>query len=1101
MDTNNTHHQIPLFVGGPIEEPGELALIARLRRDLAKLGVKAVLYANFVASGRKGQRQIDLFVRTEHRLAHVETKDLDPSMPVRGPVNGPWSQVAHDGPERRHDGNYHQQALDGTFAIGDQMKKLARRELVPDAGHFPKTIDTNLCIWERIPDGSTIEKRDHVTVCGYHELLERLQRPGPTPPWDESDWETWARTLNLYQFDEDWATENQRLLHLAHVDEYRSHLSKAVAEDLDELVVVPHVSRGLDEDARPLLDQLDDRLLDGHVLGLRGPSGAGKTFHGQHVVHRHCAAGRLVIMARCADYESSLSRLLARSMAPYSARPWQELVRAAAAGGVGITMIVDALNDCPADRREQLLRELSAFRHRYHCGALLTSTEPFPTGPMSIADVAVQQPDDAARARILHVHGARTERLRDAFTTPYELAVAAVCEAELPESATTADLFDAYIRRFATEQQRRHLTAIAWFMHDRITPSISLLEVSAMLARGGVEPGEIDDLLTCQLVAVSGSRIRFSHETLQRYLAAEHLVRTSGSGDDLGRVLEAPANSALREFAVALELDVGRRWEAMARLGDARWYASALTGGFGENAAADADRRSRDVLRRAAAITSSADPTLDVDKVGWHATWSDVPELDAADVAILRAAGMALVSGWWAEEIVQLLDATDEQCRRAVHDLAAAGVGRAVSPVVQATYTQTAGQLTCLPASYLAHGPLWEFGPVFSDRGTDAVAKLLENAGKQSWGRYYVAASLLSPETTGDVNLLPDLLRRGWEAQGYHLRLQVLDAARRFVSTCTASVRDEVVTFLEGVEPSGNVFLDSDVVETLACYGAVESTVTVDDIHHAVDAVLALPPGEDASKLALGLFSSQFEPEDIVGPYSEAFVALDEDKLIDLLCRAVAGDPDMFTHNWAVERLARHLTSDNDEVAAAIAPFLRPPVMGNFMPSQAIETWWAALSGWAAAGLAYPDLEAETALDRAWVDVGAFLHALAQGADPSWPYALRDSKAETATVVTSLRWAPNRPRSMRTSSSALEFLFAAVPAELRALFEWVISHPTSIETPHPFMREEAVSFAITSLGTVGTVASVPPLEQYLPDPDLGAIAASAIASIRSRADG
>ena len=68
---------IRLFVGDPIEEPSERKLILRLRNDLERLGVRATLYANFVASLR-GSRQVDLLVRTEYRTAHVEIKGLHP---------------------------------------------------------------------------------------------------------------------------------------------------------------------------------------------------------------------------------------------------------------------------------------------------------------------------------------------------------------------------------------------------------------------------------------------------------------------------------------------------------------------------------------------------------------------------------------------------------------------------------------------------------------------------------------------------------------------------------------------------------------------------------------------------------------------------------------------------------------------------------------------------------------------------------------------------------------------------------------------------------------------------------------------------------------
>ena len=194
---NNT--TIQLFVGDPIGVSSEQELISRLRIDLQNLGVPATLYANFFPVAR-GSSQVDLLMCTAHRTAHVEIKGFSPDYPVRARPNGLWTQLMPDGTERPLDRNCGRQALNGTYAISDAMRDLARREAWAEPeGGFKRCIDTIVGMWPAIPAGSEIEVPRFVSVLGYSDLLERLAQPGPTVPWTEDQWETFVRKHNLYQ--------------------------------------------------------------------------------------------------------------------------------------------------------------------------------------------------------------------------------------------------------------------------------------------------------------------------------------------------------------------------------------------------------------------------------------------------------------------------------------------------------------------------------------------------------------------------------------------------------------------------------------------------------------------------------------------------------------------------------------------------------------------------------------------------------------------------------------------------------------------------------------------------------------------------------------
>ena len=149
--------EIKLFVGDPVTDPTEQKLIKRLCLDLERHDARGVLYANFFPKAKQ-TRQIDLLVRVETHTAHVEIKGYSADYPIRGRQNGPWIQIRPYGEERELGTNFGVQARNGTFAISDAMRSLARdgRVASPEDAFF-RHIDTIVGMWETVPEGSDIE--------------------------------------------------------------------------------------------------------------------------------------------------------------------------------------------------------------------------------------------------------------------------------------------------------------------------------------------------------------------------------------------------------------------------------------------------------------------------------------------------------------------------------------------------------------------------------------------------------------------------------------------------------------------------------------------------------------------------------------------------------------------------------------------------------------------------------------------------------------------------------------------------------------------------------------------------------------------------------
>ena len=131
-----------------------------------------------------------------------------------------------------------------------------------------------------------------------------------------------------------------------------------------------------------------------------------------------------------------------------------------------------------------------------------------------------------------------------------------------------------------------------------------------------------------------------------------------------------------------------------------------------------------------------------------------------------------------------------------------------------------------------------------------------------------------------------------WQAGGYHLRLKALDTVVRVGRRLDDQTRARLVEVLESFDVSSNIALSSLLVDALAACDAIEPMRTLDQIRGEIETVLAQPDNPDAWTLASGIYYSQFENNDIVGPYFEAVAELDDRRKLQLCVMAArAGVP------------------------------------------------------------------------------------------------------------------------------------------------------------------------------------------------------------------
>lgn len=1100
---NNTN--IRLFVGNPIEDPGEQAFISRLRRDLERLGVCATLYANFLPVARQ-LRQVDLLVRTAHRTAHVEIKSLRRDSPLRAELNGPWVQLLPDGTERSLDKNCGRQVLDGTFAISDAMQDMARSGAVAEPhGGFKRCIDSLVGIWEVIPDESDIQPPRYVEVLGYDDLLKRLTDPGPTVPWSEEEWDAFARSLGLFQPDADSEPERRRRNSLGMIGEYRLRARRSLADGLATFVdmgVADHDGGQADE------ADINRRLVGGAVLAVVGPSGYGKSFLAQHLAVRQCDDDCLAVWVRADEYQRGrLKELLARAMGPFSAHQWRALIQAAEESGTAITIVVDGLNECPNPARGQLLQQLRAFTLRHRASVLITSTaDDGLRNALNASILRVREPDEQARRSILTAHGAKhPERISEQFRTPYELKIAAECESELDENASVTELHAAYIRRFApTERIRAGLRSLASRMHEKLRSSLPLHEAGVILSSPdrSLVPDQADEVLGCRLLEIDRHRVRFRHDLIGQFFAAEEVVCSATSGENLGWLLGAPANTALTDTALSLEGDPTRVWEALRALASPELLFSALTAGYGPDVAEMAAQEIRDVIHRATAYTATTAATF-TSTGGLFGHWTTKRRWTEWERALMAAAGKGLTRGLFVDEVCRLIDRTDEVCLAQVRRLHTEGDRAAISRVVAATYALPAApdQGRGLPASYIVRAFGGRRARDWQPRGL--AGSLAAGAGAQSWGRLYLALLSTDFRDAMDQALFTSLLHGAWDAGGYHLQLEALEMAN-FFGGSNEPYRSEILSVLRSLE-SNNPILRGLLVEVLAHFGEIENQTTAEELRARIRTTIAHAEDIDHCCMASGMVACQFEDQSIVGPYFEAIEGLtcsEKARLFIMAIMAARGsDPTLSGPDGTLHQLADLVPTGDakiDNAAKSIfATFLDGPVEDAVAPQEAVNAWLMAIRGWAKFEAALPEATGLAPEQRNWRLVTSLLlcyerHDAAVDAEETWRALLLEPRETVLTLasldsVTGMSKVPGLGR-----------LVEDYPGPLRQLFRWTLDNPTEVPVDRLRRRTFADHFVIRMLGAVGDESTVACLRMLTKDPEAGRAAVAAIRQIHRR---
>ncbi|WP_294131712.1 NERD domain-containing protein [Sphingobium sp.] len=981
---------ISIFLGDPIENATETACLRRLLQDLQALDIDAVILANFTLGPKR--RQIDLVVATANTALVIEIKGYVHA--VHGGVNGPWELDAQNSARTRlGPTNPYQQALTNRYAVTDSMASLLG--LGSDA--TKKAVGGMLCLFPAPVPSSQIPQSDFkLEIGGYADLIGLLSkaRPGALPL---EAWRRLAQSADLSDASAAPPSEAE-----AAIAGYLGAFA-----DLADAAASPYIEPQFE--GAFTTDALAAQIAAGAQLQIVGPSGSGKSELLKALARSTTRSGNLPVMIRAGDFERRLAPLLQAAIARCSPSGSTELFKAAMRAGAEIIFFVDGLNECPADRRNDLIAALQAARINYGARIILAGQEPTSLPAMLTGDeIRLAQPDHAQARRLVAAHLGRP--LADHELGAVEIVAtahdAAILAAMLEMPAAIDGRFalyhgftDARLDVRGRQQMKRSLSALATTMRTGFVASMPRAAAERILNRDN----DVDAVIAREvgLVRIDANRLAFRHDLIADFFAADDVLRHAATPAELSALANRPINAELREFllggcATTAEIDA-----LIGPAPDSRLLRAALSGRASGKARAYVLGRMRDLIGKLKHRYGQISLSLPDGVTTARDLHSLIPSLpnDAngagIEKAYLHLIPFALGDGLMAD-LLDLFAAVDrrlvgeaQRLRDAHPDVRIAWRAAAYGTVYGMHHHSPGGR--DLQDLLNAIQNAW-FGE--QDGAPDLGLRDYLNAFEAlSPGQlFFLVSALHSANIEPLPYRFPEVLHHIWELRVYHLRLYICDIIRFRGSDLPPDQREAVRDALDGWLSNDNIVMNSILFDALEGVDGIETTLTLEAAVQEYEAMLALPESPEACSMAVSAVTRTYDHpfRDI---YWEAFYeVLPVEKRQALLLRGLRDEQ---RDAWFIDDILRAL---HRNPTAAAAPELQKlalrPIVEGHSHQHALHVYADAIALLAklAIPLAPPEPPPDDPARRAWYRAAPLIHAL--NSDP-----VRSSHAMAAEVA------------------------------------------------------------------------------------------------------
>ncbi len=1079
---------MPIFQGDPITNAAEAACVRSLKRDLSEAGIDAVILANLTIGPKR--RQIDLIVATEATAIVVEVKGYIHA--VHGAVDGPWALELDDGSRRELDAtNPYRQALENRFAVTDALRGAQGPDLKSAVGGM-------LCLYPSPPVGSGIPTGDFKAAIGsYSDLLALLRQPRPDAVSLER-WKAFARSLQLKDKSARPPTEAEQIV----ADYLAAH------QDLSRATLGPYIEPLFVEETTT--QGLATRCKNGEQFQIVGGSGSGKSELLKRLADACATCGNLPVFVRARDFDRDFGRLLRTATARCSNRSFPALAKAAADAGAEIILHVDALNECPAESRPDLIAALQATRVNYGVRVLLSGQQPVRLpATLSGATLALRQPDAAQAQRMVEAHIGRAMTTPETGTlelvaTAHDAAILAATLGQAKASDGRFALYHGFTQARLKVSRAQHaaqgLATLATAMRTGFVSAMP--KAAAARIVDAKESTAMEAACHAGLLWDEANRVGFRHDLIGDFFAAEALLRRAATPAELVVLASQPINAELREFVIggcATTLEIATLLE---RTPDSRMLESARSGRAGAKARDFVFDHMRDLIARLKERYAKVRLALPEDFESVRQLSSLTPNLrdadeDAPGDALYLKLIAASVGDGLLPDLLDLFAVVDrrliaeaERLRADHPDIRLAWRAAAFGTVYGMHHHPFGGR----HLQNLLHNIQNGFGRADSQDGVAGLGNILDRFEELSTGQVFLLVSILRRAHSTDLSSrFPELLRHIWRTQVYHLRLVVCDVIRFRGGELDEDDREAVCLSLNEFMSNKNPFLNSILIDALEGVDGIETDFSVGDAVEEYERMLEQPESAETQSLALsGLTSTYDHP--YRDTYWEAFYeALAPGKRQALLLRALRderGDP------WLIADVLRAMARAPDTAAEPeLQALAQVPKLKGGSHQYAVICFADAIRLLATLGLhlSPPDPPPSDLATRAWYRAAPLLYAL-NGEPSSSPPA--DAVADfvgcgTAEAFDVIQRLAREARNLGFYEHAKMAFDALWPEMVLGLVRQVLSPGYVARSVFPHfstsgsLDDEHVEAALQILARVGRTTDIALVQVWLGNPAHG----------------
>jgi hypothetical protein len=1130
---------IKIYIGRPVSGAEAHALI-RLHRDLNERGVDALLLVNFIS--RSKSRQIDCVAVTANQATLLDFKEI--TGVLRGSFNGLWLIRSLGGSEVRYPGeNPYREVSTAKYALSDDLAafRKSRPEVPhPKKGHFYTQFDAAVCICPDILSGSQLPQGDYKCwIWGYPTALERITSRAIDSSWSPEHWEKFARDfLHLEEASLESATDSQFRASEQLVFSYRSRLES----------ILQH--------------KLPPRLPDSQALPYNehftvvGPSGIGKTVHLQWHALECSQLGRLVLFAEAKHYAGDFKALMQKSIAPFFSGRIEDLLSAASLCANATDLIIDG--ECKDSLQPTLVRDLLAF-HERRGARIISANQGGVELPPDICASRIeirnltQEQKIAAFAYHTGVSDFEVDaEVLDPFDTAHDLMVAARCGSKLRSGASRSDLYDAYILQSLPTANLsvagalcRHLAAALSSEYATVMSIHLFEELSAsFLTQCGSHLHVLDELRQSALFKLDVASFSFSHDKIQQHLYGDWLYRNSPDFASLLLKLRNPAHRELAELALSRERLIERVVETLRAVPELGLFDRVGGGACGSAARDVLLQECHRLLSEAAADLATISVKLNLVEQDGRKIEADWPTLTGNrewseyEVMLCRWIGRHLETHGFADRVAELLALTGASLQQAsenaaiqekVHPLAV--LGSVLHTVLALQHVSMA-----LPASEIYHA--WRVSRFVGKTGDQLpmhwAKSLTPYVNCSCLGTVGATSFVLAEIGKHDDNLSPKdlagLFKQAWNTKLRPLRMQALELLRDQAQQLRQKAAEElqgICIILEQVHaasPKGDLIMNTCLIETMNAYGLISPPVDFETACNQIRGVL--DKGSAHAKVLFelaGLFPAE-APEDPLaeegyrivglffeevyqGIYFDAFEQLSRSEQVAFMNLAANARDPFFHLEWILTGLVESQSPCSADIFRKYAGRVLCSTWISEHDIAGIFT--LAVTGCAKVGAELPPWEMENSIAaEAWRIMREIVYLISRGApssviEESWLVLRSEAILGAADVLFLLAKTKHAIGALRSDVNVR--VTELYPEHTRCIMAHSLNHVGSLVAVGKFAEREwhtseRTRYIIESLGELGNESTIEQLKALASDERWGAVAVSAIKSIRNRLD-